>query len=224
MSDYIAENIRSLRGFVGLNQAELAEHTGISQSAISAWECKGSIPRKNNIQKIIDAFPDLNLQTCDILGDRDGFSRRAMVNDGMFTSNTERTAPVYGSIAAGQPLEMIPDKIRFTIPDHLADRYPEAFYLKARGESMNRRIPNGSYVLINPSAEIIDGKVYAVSIEGQDATLKRVRMTNGRVELQPDSFDETFKPIVFNDPIAQHNSIKVIGQAVWLTTPFDYEL
>ena len=59
---------------------------------------------------------------------------------------------LYGSIAAGTPIEMIEVNETHPIPTEIHDRFPNAFLLKVSGESMNRVIPNGCYVLVDTPA------------------------------------------------------------------------
>lgn len=134
------------------------------------------------------------------------------------------SVPLYGSIAAGTPIEMLAVEDTFVIPRDIEARYPESFLLKVVGESMNRVIPNGAYALVNPTKNTVDGKAYAVCVNGFDATIKRVRTLANGVELYPDSTDPTIKPMVFDyaDPDAE--TVTVIGEVVWYVVPFDYEI
>lgn len=110
----------------------------------------------------------------------------------------------------------------FSIPGELSRRYPDAFLLKVDGESMSRILPNGSYALVNPCHEAIDGRVYAVAVNGYAATIKRVRNLANGIELLPDSIDPTFRPIVYDYADPQAESVTVIGEVVWYVVPFDF--
>ena len=131
--------------------------------------------------------------------------------------------PVYGSIAAGVPLEMIPIDKTHPIPAELARKYPEAFLLKVNGESMNRILPNGVYSLINPCREVeINEKPYALCVNGFEATIKRVKLLNNGYELIPDSTDPTFKSVIYDYGVPGTELITIIGRVVWYTLPFDW--
>ena len=58
---------------------------------------------------------------------------------------------------------------------------------------MNRCIPNGCIALIDPDAEWVSGKIYAVRVGGTDATVKIVNFYKSSVELVPSSYDPRFK-------------------------------
>lgn len=139
---------------------------------------------------------------------------------------SSRELRVYGRIAAGTPLEMEEGDFGFPCPTHLLKRYPNAFYLQIEGESMSRVLPDGCYVLVDPDQRepVISGQVYAVCVNGYDATVKRVRKLANGVELIPDSLDPTYHPQVFDMGVEDTESVTIIGRVVWHTFPYDYEI
>ncbi len=223
MSTFIGNNIHSIRVNYGLTQDQLAKVTGISQTSISAWECGKSVPRLKSVKRIVAAFPDLDLD--DLYSQSLGYSRRVLRNANDDSEGRSLCAPLYGSIAAGKPIDMLESDSLHPIPGILAKRYPQAFYLKVQGESMNRRLPNGCYALVDPRVtEAIDGKVYAVCVGTSEATVKRVRRKEDGIVLEPDSTDPSFIPQVFNSAEEGEQTLSIIGQVVWFTVPFDFEI
>lgn len=222
-SNYIGDNINAIRIEAGLSQVELAKAAHTSQTTLSSWECGRSIPRQSNIERLIKALPHLNLTADDILSDEAGFAKRSLRQASAATSHT---VPLYGSISAGQPLEMLPVQEYADVPASVAHRYPNAFFLKVNGESMNRCIPNGCLALINPVKALdasCDGYVFALCVNGSDATLKRVHLLHNGVELLPDSTDPTFEPYII-DFRKTDETLRVIGEVVWFCSPLDFRL
>ena len=133
---------------------------------------------------------------------------------------------VFGRIAAGTPIEMEEGDFGFPCPTQLVRKYPKAFFLQVEGESMSRVLPDGCFVLIDPMQKdpIINGKPYAVCVNGYDATVKRVRSLVNGIELIPDSLDPTYRPQVYDNGIEGTESITIIGRVVWYTVPFDHEI
>lgn len=130
---------------------------------------------------------------------------------------------LYGSIAAGTPIEMIEVNETHPIPTEVHDRFPNAFLLKVSGESMNRVIPNGCYVLVDPCDTVeAEMQPYAVCVNGFDATVKRIRTLSNGFELVPDSTDPTYKPTVYDYGEPDTETVTVIGRVVWYTLPFDW--
>lgn len=131
--------------------------------------------------------------------------------------------PLYGSIAAGTPIEMIESDGDFPIPKAKHDEYPDAFLLKVEGESMNRVLPNGCYALVDPCDDVErDNQPYAVCVNGYDAAVKRVRKLNNGFELVPDSTDPTYKPVVYDYGVEGTETITIIGRVVYYVLPFDW--
>lgn len=131
--------------------------------------------------------------------------------------------PLYGSIAAGTPLEMTPVDDVHPVPSAIRDRYPDAFLLRVVGESMNRILPNGCFALVDPCERVdFPGQPYAVCVNGYAATVKRVRPLANGFELDPDSTDPTYRPQVFDFGEPGTETVTVIGRVVWYCVPFDW--
>ncbi len=131
--------------------------------------------------------------------------------------------PLYGSIAAGTPIEMVESEGTFPIPRAKHEEFPKAFLLRVTGESMNRILPNGCYALVDPCDDVErDNQPYAVCVNGYDATVKRVHKLNNGFELVPDSTDPTFKPQVFDYGIEGTETITPIGRVVYYVLPYDW--
>lgn len=221
MKSHIANNIHAFRSNKGLSQAQLAEIADVTQGAISSWETGITIPRKSNLQPIVNAFEELTID--DFLSDKEGYAqkilRRSQPRHAAYT-----TAPFYGSIAAGTPLEMIPVDDQCPIPVSVLRNHPHGFFLRVKGESMNRCLPHGAYALIDPDEPVVDTKIYAVSIDGREATIKRLRLIPRGIELVPDSYDDSFRPLRFLEEEKDPSSIAIIGRVVWYCLPPGFEL
>ena len=91
---------------------------------------------------------------------------------------------------------------------------------------MNRVLPNGCLALVDPTLRdhVVSGNAYAVCVNGHDATIKRVRVLENGVELDPDSTDLTFHPTVYDNTIPDTETVTIIGEVVWYTVPFDFEI
>ena len=208
------DNVARLRGERGWSQRELAEKLGVTNGAVAAWESKGTLPNFERVEQIARLFGvQMPVLFAKYIPSRD---------DGDFSSREVR---VYGRIAAGTPLEMEEGDYGFPCPQRLTRLHPHAFYLEVDGESMNRVLPNGSLALVDPDMrEVVSGMVYAVCVNGYDATVKRVRRLENGVELVPDSTDPTFHPRVYDRTVPDTETITIIGRVIWYTVPFDFEL
>ena len=94
--------------------------------------------------------------------------------------------PLLGRIAAGHPVEAIPNPETFSFGDFTSGR-ANLFVLRVKGDSMvDDHICNGDYILVEGAQTADNGDIVVALLEGTDATLKRFfRESNGKVRLQP---------------------------------------
>lgn len=179
--------------------------------AVSQWENGRSVPRMGSIQRMADYF---KVPKSTIMGD---VSEQAAVRSS-FTD-----IPLYGSIAAGTPIEMVEVDDYHPVPTAVHERYPDAFLLKVEGCSMDRILPDGCYALVDPCDTVeLSGEPYAVCVNGYDATIKRVRRLNNGFELVPDSTDPTYATQTYNYNEPGTETITVIGRVVYYVLPYDW--
>ncbi len=99
-----------------------------------------------------------------------------------------RMLPMVGAIAAGSPIlaeENITEHI--AVPEQITAS-GENFLLAVRGDSMvNAGILDGDTVVIRRQEDCADGEIAACLVDGDEATVKRVRKIDGRVRLDPEN-------------------------------------
>lgn len=205
-------NLKSIRRASSKTQEQVARALDIPIGTYRNWEQEKNNPTPENLAALAMYF-NCTVDDFMIVGREPNNSRLDMVD-----------VPLFGSIAAGAPIEMIETDEYFPVPTQIVDKYPSAFLLKVQGESMNRVLPSGSYALVDPTGERIDGKVYALTVNGYDATIKRVKALANGFELIPDSTDSTYKSKIYDYGKEGTDIITIIGRVVWITFPFDYEI
>ncbi|USK66269.1 transcriptional repressor LexA [Peribacillus frigoritolerans] len=118
--------------------------------------------------------------------------------------------PVLGYIAAGLPI-LAEDHIEewIEIPNMWNLKDNQAIVLKVKGDSMiGSRIYEGDKVVVKLQQEIENGEIAVVNINGDEATLKRVKKTeSGQVILYPDNprYEPTF---------ITNESARIIGKVI----------
>ena len=120
--------------------------------------------------------------------------------------------PVIGEIACGDPILAEENIIDYHVEP--ADLLPAGnlFYLKAKGDSMEPKIPNQSLVLIREQSDVESGEIAAVLVNGDtEATLKRVKKQNGYLILHPDN--SNYEPMI----VDENNPARIIGKALQIT-------
>lgn len=105
--------------------------------------------------------------------------------------------PLVGRVAAGQPLEAIPDDETLAVPESMLGR-GETFVLKVAGDSMiDEHIADGDYVIVERRDTARSGERVVALIDEENATLKTFfREPDGRIRLQP--ANERLAPLYYD--------------------------
>ena len=125
--------------------------------------------------------------------------------------------PIVGRIAAGTPRTAYAQSDEYQdTPRSLVEGRGECFWLIVAGNSMNRLFPEGSLVLVDEGLEVRDGDVGVVFVNGYDATLQRVFITEDGIRLHPESYDPEYRDMFIrrDDPEAR-SSVRL---GAWLAT------
>ena len=93
--------------------------------------------------------------------------------------------PFLGTIAAGRPIEAIPQPDYLQVPAELTGSNP-CYVLKVSGDSMiEEGILDGDYVVIEQCDSARNGDIVVALINREEATLKRIEQTPHEVILHP---------------------------------------
>lgn len=118
-----------------------------------------------------------------------------------------REVPVLGRIAAGTPIlaaEHVEDML--LLPVDLVGNDP-VFLLEVKGDSMiDAGIFEGDLVAVRSQKDARDGEIVAALIDGEEATVKRLRRRQGKVILEAEN--PAYEPLVFND------GVELVGKVV----------
>ena len=214
-------NLMELRKRAGLTRKQAAEMFGVQLGTYRNWEQCVNAPRDNaTVKRIADGLgvPMEALYGYDLVEPGAVSELPEQAADRM------RYVPVVADIVAGVPTEQDEVLDNMPIPVEVAGRHPHAFLLKVNGTSMNRVLPEGCYALVDPDRKgsVIENKPYAVKINGDMATVKRLRRLADGWLLVPDSYDATWQPIEMHlgDPL--FSEMRIIGEVVWYTLPLDW--
>lgn len=206
IKDIFVSNLTQIMNDRGIDGAALARMIKKEKQSVYAWLNKKAFPSTSSLQSLVDV---LGVSTDDLLAKKD---------KGDFID-----VPLFGSIAAGTPIEMIAVEDTFPVPARVHEKHPDAFLLKVVGESMNKILPNGCYALVDPCDDVeVNGQPYAVCVNGYDATVKRVdKLANG-FRLKPDSNDPTYTEQTYNYNEPDTEQITIIGKVVYYVLPYDW--
>ena len=94
---------------------------------------------------------------------------------------------IYGKIAAGTPIEAIQHSEGFlSIPENMIKNNNQHYALKVSGLSMiDAGILDGDLAVLEKTSEVENGDIVVALIDGQEATLKRIRKKTNSIALEP---------------------------------------
>lgn len=210
--------IKSLQALIDKegSKAAFAARLGVSRSAVTNWTSGLNAPDIEMIAKIAGIY---SLPLSDIL---EGRLESPIPQNENASGWVE--VPFYGSIAAGEPIEMIDRGDTYLIPQSIFNDHPNSGVFQAAGNSWNKGgIFDGFYIVVDfditePANE---HEPFAVSINDA-CTVKSIQRLENGVKLLPNSYDETIKPIVLDFDEADDMMAKTLGKVVWTFAPFDY--
>ena len=194
--------LKLLRKQRGLLQKDVAEHLNVAISTYSYWENGKFEPDQESLSKLADFFG----VSADYLLGRD--EKSPPVKNG----GRGIKIPVYGEIAAGIPIEAIEDIIDFEeiTPEMAATG--DYIALKVKGDSMAPRILEGDVVIIRRQETIENGEVAAVMVNGDSATLKRIKYADNGLWLMGNN--PSFQPIFYSKQECATLPVRILGKMV----------
>ena len=104
--------------------------------------------------------------------------------------------PLYGSVAAGEPIEAIDERETVSVPEDMLGR-GEHYVLRVSGNSMiDEQIRDGDYLVVRHRETAENGDMVVALVDEEGATVKKFyREKDGQVRLQP--ANPTMQPMFF---------------------------
>lgn len=196
-----SKNLKKLRNKNQISQKKLSEYLYVSQQTIAKWETDKATPNPDMLNNIASYF---NVSVDYLLG-----------RDNIPTSNNQGVkVPVYGSVAAGIPIEAIQDIIDFEEVDEETAKKGELFGLKIKGRSMEPRICDGDIVIVLRQNYIEDGQVGIIMVNGDEATCKKIKFSEAGITLI--SNNPAYEPMFYTKEEIETLPIRVIGKVIEL--------
>lgn len=185
----MANRIRELREKMGLSRRALAEIAGTTANQLVKLE--------NGDRRLSDHWAD---RLANPLGVQ---AYELMLPEGVPIEL--RMVPMLGSVSCGNWKEAVQSASR-RVPSVFGG--PNSFALEPDGDSMNKLIPLGGYIVVDPDQlGLSDGKAYVIMNGDGEATAKLYRSNPPRLE--PCSTNDQHQAILVGE---QH--FRVIGRVV----------
>ena len=218
----LPENIDALLVKHDLTQEALARIAGVTPGSVTGWR-KGSRPRKEAISRLCEYF---NISEDDLISDHYGLAakehgRYAMPDGAMPVVPSSATVPLLtlGRVHAGAMTDEEEVAHRVEVPASVCENHPRAFALEVEGDCMDRVIPEGSHVLVDPDREPGNGSIAVVETESYRAVMRRWYRGSSTLMLTADSHAEQ-EDMVFGP---EDGPVRVVGTVVWWQAPKEME-
>lgn len=218
----LPENIDALLVKHDLTQEALARIAGVTPGSVTGWR-KGSRPRKEAISRLCEYF---NISEDDLISDHYGLAakehgRYAMPDGAMPVVPSSATVPLLtiGRVHAGAMTDEEEVAHRVEVPASVCENHPRAFALEVEGDCMDRVIPEGSHVLVDPDREPGNGSIAVVETEAYSAVMRRWYRGSSTLMLTADSHAEQ-EDMVFGP---EDGPVRVVGTVVWWQAPAEME-
>lgn len=197
------EKIKMLRAKRNMTLEEVGNIVGVGKSTVRKWE-SGDIAnmRRDKIAKLAEA---LHTTPAYLMGWDD--DPLASLPPNTLPLPAMRRVPLLGTIACGTPILAAENLDGYV---NMPETVHADFCLRCKGDSMvGARINDGDLVFIRQQPDVDNGAIAAVIVE-DEATLKRIYKSTGKIILQPEN--PRYEPFVFvGEELSQ---IRIIGKAV----------
>lgn len=209
---YIGENIKYLRNKNGYSQEDLAKVLGYkSYTTITKWESGVSEPTLKMTNQIADFF---GVSVNELCYTKLGLS----LNNNVSKHSAGVVINVYGSVAAGVPIEAIEDIVDTEEITHELARTGTFFGLKIKGDSMEPRMTTGDVVIVKKQDDAESGDIVIATVNGSDATCKRLKKYENGIALL--STNPNYDPMFFDNKEIEEKPVRIIGKVVELRAKF----
>lgn len=196
--------LSNLRKQAGVTQQALADYLGISRQAYANYENGNRSPDYQTLKKLSSYF---SVSVDYLLGNA--------LNP---KSHNGIKIPVYGSVAAGIPIEAITDIEDYEeITEDMA-RTGNFAALKIKGASMEPRMVDGDVVIVKLQNDVHNGDIAIVMVNGDEATCKKIKKTPEGVMLI--SINPNYEPMFYTNREIEEKPVKIWGKVVELRAKF----
>lgn len=192
------ERLKNARKAKGFTQEKLASLVSVSRQAYSTYETGTRDPDTRTLSQIA---LNLNVSVDYLLGKID-----------QTQTESNHLIPLLGTVPAGVPIEAIENV------EEYIDLYPrfvkhgELFALRVQGDSMEPDIRNGDIAIIEKQEFIENGGIAVIRVNGQDATLKRVKLLETGLMLIPSN--PAYDPVFFDAGQIASLPVTIIGKVI----------
>lgn len=182
-----------------MTQTEVANFIGLSQGAYSNWERGETKIDSLSLTRLAELF---EVSVDYLIGKTDT------------PGNKYIRIPVLGRVAAGIPIDAIEEVIDWEDISAEAAGDGEYFGLQIKGQSMEPKISDGDVVIVRRQPDVDSGDIAVVLVNGNDATVKRIKKSPQGVTLIPSN--PAYEPMYYSNEEIESLPVTILGKVVEL--------
>lgn len=196
--------LKVLRSKANQTQASVAKAIGVDRTTYAKYESGASEPSFEMLQRMAKFY---NVSVGYIMGEAE-----TPANSGYIR------VPVLGRVAAGIPIDAIEEIIDWEDISTAAAGDGEYFGLQIKGHSMEPKISDGDVVIVRRQPDVDSGDIAVVLVNGDDATVKRVKKSPQGVTLIPSN--PAYEPMYYTNAEIESLPVQILGRVVELRAKF----
>lgn len=200
------EYLRKIRKERGISQQTIADAVNVSRVSISQYETGSREPSLDVLNKLANYF---NVSVDQLIG-RSEAADNSTKDSPTPPERKYKKFPVYGFIACGDPDEMTDYIVDEEYIDDSVYEGRDICLCICRGNSMAPEIADGDLVILDRNFDFINGKIYAVQVNGEMATLKKVNKNESGIDLIP--LNPEYHKIHYTADQCEQLPVRILGQ------------
>lgn len=192
----IGKRIANLREEYGWKQYELAQKMDLNPAALNKIENGKRSIKEEEISKVAQIF---GISTDTLLG----------VN----TPRPGNRIPILGTVVAGQPAYAAENIVGWEEVTDKMSMQGKLFALKVKGSSMEPEFKEGDIVIVREQPDIESGNIAVVLINGDEATLKKVKKDPNGLFLY--AFNQAvYEPHFYSNNDIETLPVRIVGRVI----------
>lgn len=192
----IGKRIANLREEYGWKQYELAQKMDLNPAALNKIENGKRSIKEEEISKVAQIF---GISTDTLLG----------VN----TPRPGNRIPILGTVVAGQPAYAAENIVGWEEVTDKMSMQGKLFALKVKGSSMEPEFKEGDIVIVREQTDIESGDIAVVLINGDEATLKKVKKDPNGLFLY--AFNQAvYEPHFYSNNDIETLPVRIVGRVI----------
>ena len=192
----IGKRIANLREEYGWKQYELAQKMDLNPAALNKIENGKRSIKEEEISKVAQIF---GISTDTLLG----------VN----TPRPGNRIPILGTVVAGQPAYAAENIVGWEEVTDKMSMQGKLFALKVKGSSMDPEFKEGDIVIVREQPDIESGDIAVVLINGDEATLKKVKKDPNGLFLY--AFNQAvYEPHFYSNNDIETLPVRIVGRVI----------